>query len=131
MQKELICTKVCVELRKTAPEAHEMLKTSFGDITMGRTWIFSGFLDSNVEKTAKDRERGGRSSIVSGDEEFQTVRKIVKEEQRKHHFGNHRQVWPLVWNMSVDSKGGFIDVHGSPLTLCLASPPTSKKQQKF
>jgi len=112
-------------------EAHEMLKTYFGNITMGRTWIFTGFLDSNVDKTAKDRERGGRSSIVSGDEKLQTVRKIVKDERRKHHFGNHRQVWPLVWNMSGDSKGGLIHVDGSPLTLCLASPPTSKKQQKF
>jgi len=131
MKKKLICVRVCVELGKTAPEAHEMLKTSFGDITMGRTWIFSGFRDSKVEKTAKDRERGGRSSIVSGDEKLQTVRKIVKEERRKHHFGNHRQVWLLVWNMSGYSKGGLIHVDGSPLTLCLASPPTSKKQQKF
>jgi DNA topoisomerase IA len=69
-----------------APEAHEMLKTSFGNITMGRTWIFSGFLDSNVEKTAEDRERGGRSSIVSGDEKLQTVRKIVKRRTTKAPF---------------------------------------------
>jgi hypothetical protein len=65
MKKKLICVKVCVELGKTAPETHGMLQTSFADITTRRTWIFSDFLDSNVEKTAKDRERGGRSSIVS------------------------------------------------------------------
>jgi len=82
MKKKLICVKVCVELGKTAPYAHEMLKTSFGDITMGRTWIYRGFLDSNVEKTAKGRKRGGRSSTVSGDEKLQRVRKIVKEERR-------------------------------------------------
>ena len=127
----MICVKVCVELGKMAPEAQDMLKTSFGDITVGRTWIFSGFVDSNVEKTAKDRELGGRSSIVSEDEKLQTARKIVKEERRKHHFGNHRQVWPLVLNMSGDSKGGLIHVDGSPLTLCLASSPTSMKPQKF
>jgi hypothetical protein len=81
IKKKLICVKLCVELGKTAPEANEILRTSFGNITMGRTWIFSGFLDSNAEKTAKDRERGGRSSIVSGDEKLQTVSKIVKDER--------------------------------------------------
>jgi hypothetical protein len=128
MKKKPICVKVCVQLGKTAPEAHEMLKTSVGDITIGRTSIFSGFLDTNMEKTAKDRERGGCSSIVSGDEKLRTVRKIVKEERRKHHFGNHRQVWPFVWNISGDSKGGLIHVDESLRTLCLASPTTSRKE---
>jgi len=49
-----------------------MLRTSFGDIAMGRTWISSGFLDSNVEKTAEDRKRGDRSSTVSGNEKLQS-----------------------------------------------------------
>ena len=82
MKKKLICVKVCIELGKAATEAHEMLRITFGDNTMGRTWIFIGFLDSNVEKTAKNREHGGRSSIVCGDEKFQEVRKIVKEERQ-------------------------------------------------
>jgi hypothetical protein len=36
-EEKIICVKVCVKLGKTAPEANETLKTTFGDKSMGRT----------------------------------------------------------------------------------------------
>jgi hypothetical protein len=107
-----------------------MLVTSFGYNTMGRTWIFSGFLNSNLENTAKVRERGGRSSIVSGEEKLQKVRKIVKE--RRSTISEITGRFDLfLRNMSGYSKGGFIHVDGSPRPLCHASLLKSKKQSNF
>jgi hypothetical protein len=41
--KERICVKFCFKLGKTASETHEMLKTAYGVIAMGRTQTFEWF----------------------------------------------------------------------------------------
>jgi hypothetical protein len=127
MKRKLICLKVCVELGKATPEEHEIFRTSFGDNTMGGTLIFSGFLDPNVENTAKGRERGGPSSIVSGDEKLQKVRKIVKE--RRSTISEITGRFGLSYGTCQGFPREALYVDGSQRPLCHASPPKRKRQR--
>ena len=42
-REQRACIKFCFKLGKTATECYEMLKTAFGEQSMGRSQNFSGF----------------------------------------------------------------------------------------
>jgi hypothetical protein len=100
LKEQRICVKFCFKLGKTASETHEMLKTVFGVIDMGRTQTFDWF---------SRFIRGGkiRSKILSVQvAQTKTWRMFAKSSTKTNetHYQDSKQVRPLVWNMPAHSE---------------------------
>jgi hypothetical protein len=60
LKEQCICVKFCFKLGKTASETHEILKTAFDDIAMGRTQTFEWFcLFKRGESSVEHEEHVG------------------------------------------------------------------------
>ena len=59
-REQRACIKFCFKLGKTATECYEMLKTAFGEQTMGRSQTFQWFSRFKAGRTSTDDERSGR-----------------------------------------------------------------------
>jgi len=83
-RKQRACVKFCFKLGKTATECYEMLKTAFGEQTLGRSQTFQWFsrIKAGITSTDDD-ERSCRPVSSSTPEMIGRVRQIICEDRRR------------------------------------------------
>ena len=75
--------QILFQVRKTAIECYEMLKTAFGEQAMGRSQTFQWFSRFKARRNSTDDdERSGRPVSSSTPEMVQRVRQIIREDRR-------------------------------------------------
>ena len=75
------CIKFCFKVGKTATDCYEMLKTGFGEQTMGTFQWFSRFKAGR--NSTDDDERSGRPMSSSMPEMIERVHQIIREDRRR------------------------------------------------
>jgi len=72
---------ILFQVRETAPECYEMLKTAFGEQAMGRSQTFQWFSRFKLGRTlTDDDECSGRPVSSSMPEMIERVRQIIRED---------------------------------------------------
>jgi len=83
-REQRACIKFCFKFGKTATECYEMLKTTFGEQSMGRSQTFQWFSRFKAGRTSiDDDERSGRPVSSSTPEMIERLRQIIREDRRR------------------------------------------------
>jgi hypothetical protein len=119
LKEQRICVKFCFRLGRTSSETHEMLKTAFGDNSMGRTQTFEWFCRFKHRKASiEDSERSVRPSTGRTDENVENVGEIVNNTSTKiaGRLGLSYGTWRLIVTEDLNMR----QISGAQCFVCAA-----------